>query len=93
MRELLEVTAVRPDRKSLVWFQHVVRPLLRPPGAVGAAHADCARGHAGSDRAQAGTPRALGCFAGPEGVGCDLSPDEQRIGRVVRDLPMSWAVR
>lgn len=92
MRQLPQVRAVRPGRQSLVWFQHVVRPLLRPPGAVGAAHADSARGHAGRDRAQARAPRALGCFAGPEGAGCALSCDELGIATRVQGEPLSWEV-
>lgn len=81
MRQLREVTAVHPGRESLVWFHHVVRPLLRPPGAVGAAHADCARGHAAlHSKAQGGANQSASA-AGCESNGRVLSRSEMAFYR------------
>jgi len=70
-------------------FQPAVLGLLRPPGAVGAAIAQGAGGHAGIHR-----PYAGGAFAGagaesPAG-GCPLSAAEWAV--LCRDHaePMSW---
>lgn len=74
------------------WFQHVVLPMLRPPGQIGAALADGAGGHVGMHCASPRRAYAGRCFAGAEGVGCPLSPAEQHIAARVADEPMSWEV-
>lgn len=81
MPELREGSAVQPGRQGMVWFQHVVRSLLRTPGAVGSAHAGSARGDVGRHRAQARASRALGCFASAAGEGCALSASERTVAR------------
>ncbi len=72
------------------WFQHVVRPLLCPPGAVSAAIADGARSHVGLHCAPPRGAYAGRCFVRAEGDGCALSPAEQAIAFRVAGEPMSW---
>lgn len=72
------------------WGEHVLRALLRPSGDVCAATAGRARGDAGVHRPAARKPYAGASFAGPEGVGCALSMEEQLVLSDVFHEPMSW---
>lgn len=72
------------------WFQHVVRPMLRPPGEAGASIVDGSAGHAGGRQALSGRAHAGGCFGGVEGDGCPLSASEWGVWMRVRHEPMSW---
>lgn len=78
------------SRADMGWLQHVVRPLLRPPGALGPAAAQRTGGHAGLHRPPQGSAYQGGCFAGGEGDGCALSAAEQRVLARVGGEPMSW---
>lgn len=93
MHQLQPVRAVQRTGQGMGWFQRVVRPLLCPPGALSAALADGAGGHAGLHCAPpARRPYTGGCFAGREGAGCGLSLDEMVIADRVAGEPMSWEV-
>lgn len=78
------------SRADMGWLQHVVRPLLCSPGAVGAAAAQRTGGHAGLHRQTRGRAYQGGCFVGGEGDGCALSAAEQRVLARVGGEPMSW---
>lgn len=75
---------------GLGWLHHVVRPLLRSPGAQRPPAEGCAGGDAVlHHEAHRGTYTGQ-CFASPQGAGCALSVDELRVGLRVRGDVMSW---
>lgn len=80
------------SRADMGWLQHVVRPLLCSPGAVGAPPAARTRGDAGLHSPARGRAYQGGCFAGAEGDGCELSESEKRVLARVWCEPMSWEV-
>lgn len=91
LRQVRAVRVVPRGAPAAGWFRRVVRPLLSPPSAVGAAILDAAPGHAGLRGAAPGRAYPGLCFAGGEG-GCPLSLQELRIADRVAGEPMSWEV-
>lgn len=89
LQQARQVRVVPRSAPAAGWFRHVVRPLLSPPGAVGAAILDGGPGHAGLRGAAPGRAYPGRCFAGGEG-GCPLSLQELRIADRVAGEPMSW---
>jgi hypothetical protein len=93
MQQLCAIRSVNPAGPGAMgWFQHVVRPLLCPPGKVRAAHKDSAGSHVRLHRKARGRPYQGRCFASAEGIGCELSEEELRISERVGCEPMSWEV-
>lgn len=88
MQYVHDVRAVPADAEAARWFQFVVRPLLCPPSAVGAALAGADGDDARRYRQATRRARPSGCFASLEvldGLGCPLSPVEIAIARRMRD--------
>lgn len=78
------------DKAAVGWGEHVLRSLLRPSAEVRTATAGRTGGHAGVHSPQARKPYTGASFAGPAGVGCALSMEEQLVLSGVFNEPMSW---